>query len=145
MTGNINVRISSSRTTLPLAEEIIRAISESAADGARQAYHLRLIMSELVTNAYLHGSYAYPDDFIEFQADFDRRKFSFSIINTGTFPVDMKIEPSDFPQVIEESGRGLKIVCRLCSKFEVSTLPDNKTLIKAEFDLNSQSNVDTIK
>jgi|GEM_PF-2034997 len=145
MIGKVNIRISPSKSTLPMAEEIIRAISESAAADSRKAFHLRLIMSELVTNAYLHGFYPRSDDFIEFQADFNRQKFSFSIINRGAFPDDINMEQLDFPRTAEESGRGLRIVRRLCSEFKVNTLPNNRLEIRVKFDLETENDVKTIK
>lgn len=117
-----------------MAENLIKAIADFiAGNDPHQSYRLKLIMSELVTNAYIHGKYDSPDDQIEFQAGYDNDKFLFTIINKVASFADINQQRFGLPPVAAESGRGLEIVRKLCSKIEFTMLADLRLKIYVEF------------
>jgi anti-sigma regulatory factor (Ser/Thr protein kinase) len=112
--------------SLQISEDIFEAVARGVTHNQQKVYHIRIILSELFSNAYLHSGSANLDGIIEFKACFSQDRFYASIINEGKGFTEAKHSVDEFPSGFAESGRGIKIVRRLCDKVEFKKMADNK-------------------
>jgi anti-sigma regulatory factor (Ser/Thr protein kinase) len=95
-----------------------------------EKHRLRIIVSELFTNAYLHGNNADPKKYIDLTLEFGDGDFTAVAKDQGTgMPEDMlRIQTQADPE--SEHGRGLKIMHKLGDKIDISTDNDGRFCVK---------------
>ena len=115
-----------SMVSVRLADDIFDAIARNVTGDAKTVFNIRLVLSEVFSNAFLYGEKQSANAVIEFKGCFNEHIFVASIINEGEGFTDNAIEWNKFPAAMEESGRGLKIIRQLCDKLEFRKHSDNK-------------------
>jgi len=112
--------------SVSLADDLFKVIANNVASDAKTAFNIRIVLSELFSNAFLYGDKQSGNAMIEFKGCFTKDKFVASIINDGGGFADNTIEWNTFPSLLEESGRGIKIIKKLCDKLEFRKHGNNK-------------------
>jgi anti-sigma regulatory factor (Ser/Thr protein kinase) len=112
--------------SLQVSEDIFEAVARGATSNEQKIYHIRTALSELLNNAYLHGDSSNLDSAIEFKACFSPDRFYASIINEGQGFTEANYNEGEFPSGFAESGRGIKIVRKLCDRVEFKKMAGNK-------------------
>lgn len=93
-------------------------------ESSRVKYIVRLVLTELMSNAYKHGNQKDPAKWIALTFNANRPFYTFEVTDEGvgfTLP-DFTEETDDF----SESGRGLKLIHDLSESFEA--VNNGKTL-----------------
>ena len=93
-------------------------------DSSRVKYIVRLVLTELMSNAYKHGNQKDPSKWIELKISANRPFFTFEVTDESvgfTLP-DFSEETDE----LSESGRGLKLIHDLSESFEA--VNNGKTL-----------------
>ena len=126
---------------LEIADDIFNAIANSATSDCRKAYHIRTVLSEAFSNAYLYGDNDSQNAAIVFDICFNPETFIASIINCGNGFADTDIKWNEFPCSDEESGRGLKIIKQLCDKVEFKKIDNNKFRVFIEIKVNDNKKI----
>ena len=136
MSHPIRIAFPVSEMSLKIADEIFDIIARAATSSTKKRYHIQIVLSEIFHNAYIHGDRISADTCIEFEACFDKNKFSASIINEGKGFADSKLKSTDVNHIYAESGRGLKIIRKLSDKVEFKKINDNKFGVFVEINLS---------
>jgi len=144
MNPDFIITFSNSSVALPLAEEIFDAVARWVTADEHKRYQIRSALSELFSNAFLHGEKDSMDNRIEFRACFSENRLFAAIINEGKGITDIDLSNIQFPHPQAESGRGLKIVQNLCEKVEFKMLGGNKFGVFIELDISKENKVKNI-
>jgi anti-sigma regulatory factor (Ser/Thr protein kinase) len=126
MNERVKIIFSCSAFSLAIAEEIFAIIARAATSNKQKQYHIRIVLSELFSNAYLHGDKSAPDSAIEFEACFNSERFTAKIMNKGKRIAENKDKRLESICPSAESGRGLAIVRKLCDSVHYKMLDDEK-------------------
>jgi serine/threonine-protein kinase RsbW len=126
---------------LQLASDILCAVARRVTIDEQKVYHIEIVLSEAFENAFLHGNRDLHEKEIVFEMCFNQNKFVASVINKGEGFADKDIEWNEFPSCEEESGRGLKIIKRLCDKVEFKKIGPDKFGIFMEMSLSDKKTV----
>jgi anti-sigma regulatory factor (Ser/Thr protein kinase) len=126
MKNLIKINFPNTEVSLQIADEIFNVIANLVTFNQQKIYHIRMALSELFNNAYLHADQQNRDSDIEFEACFSEDRFFASIVNKGAGFVEENYDGDEFPSGFAESGRGLKIVRKICDKVEFKRLANNK-------------------
>jgi len=124
--------------SLQIAEDLFSTISKNITTDSRTAYHVRTVLSEGFSNAYLYGNSNLPEAIIIVEMCFNSKTFTANIINDGRGFADNNIKWNEFPSGDDESGRGLKIIKQLCDKLEYKRIGDNRFGIFVEIKLQKE-------
>ena len=124
-----------SMISVRLADDIFTAIAGNITSDGRTAYKIRTVLSEIFSNAFLYCEKESYAKFIVFEGCFTDDKFIASIINEGSGFVDKSISWDDFSSSMDESGRGLKLIRKLCDKVEFNHHDDNRFEVYVEIPL----------
>jgi anti-sigma regulatory factor (Ser/Thr protein kinase) len=142
MADMIKIIFPISMVSVRLADDIFDAIARNVTVDTKLAFNIRLVLSEVFSNAFLYGEKQSAGAVIEFRGCFNNHKFVASIINEGTGFSDNAIEWNKFPKAMEESGRGLKIIRQLCDKLEFRKHNENKFETYVEINTGIKVNKD---
>jgi len=122
--------------SVKIADDIFEVLANNASRDERICYNIRIVLSEAFNNAFLYGEKSNPDAVIEVRACFTENDFLASIINTGGGFADTEIKWDEFPSTEEESGRGLKLIKKLCDKVEFRWADNNNFEVHVKFNTN---------
>ena len=126
-----------SMDSVKVADDIFEVLANNATRDARLCYNIRTVLSEAFNNAFLYSEKGNLDAVIEVRTCFNKNDFFASIINEGRGFADNEIKWDKFPSIEEESGRGLKIIKKLCDKLEFRRTENNKFEIYVAFNTNT--------
>jgi len=119
-----------------VADDIFEVLANNATRDKQLRYNIRTVLSEVFSNAFLYGDKNNCDVEIEVRTCFTENGFMASIINDGAGFADNKIKWDEFPATEQESGRGLKLIKRLCDRVEFKRADNNKFEVQVEFNTN---------
>jgi serine/threonine-protein kinase RsbW len=115
-----------------ISAEILNPVVNSLAAGAPEKQRLKLIVSELVMNAYIHGNRGDPRKTIDVIIQFDENQFVTVVKDQGR-----GFKEEDYRRMVtavsgegDESGRGMKIVHKLCDQVQLYKDEDDKFCIR---------------
>lgn len=145
MSQPVRIIFPMSEVSLKIADEMFDIIARAATSNTKKRYHIQIVLSEAFDNAYIHGDKISADACIEFEACFNKNKFSASIINEGKGIADSELKGHDINCVFAESGRGLKIIKKLSDKVEFKKINGNKFGVFIEIDLSPEKKCKMIK
>ncbi len=122
-----------------ISPEIVNPVIDSLIADAPEKYRLKLIVSELVMNAYIHGNKGDPNKTIDVAMQIDDEQFVVMVKDQGGGLNDEK-----FHEIVmsasgesDESGRGMKIVQRLSDRVQLYKDKDDKFCIRVTRRINS--------
>ena len=141
MSDRLKIIFPTAWETLKLANDIFHVIAMNASADNHTSHRIWVVLSEIFNNAYQYGENNVPNASIIFEMCFNKDKFVASIINEGTGFTDKNIKWNEFPSGDMESGRGLKIIKRLCEKVEFKNINGNKFGVFVEIKTGENKNV----
>jgi serine/threonine-protein kinase RsbW len=123
-----------------ISAEILNPVIDSLADDTPEKQRLKLIVSELVMNAYIHGNRSDPHKTIDVVIQVDEKEFIAVVKDQGR-----GFEEEDYRRMVtavsgenDESGRGMKIVHKLCDQVQLYKDEDDKFCIRVSRRIKSQ-------
>jgi anti-sigma regulatory factor (Ser/Thr protein kinase) len=135
MSDKITITFVNTAFNLSVAEEIFSALARSATPDIQKQYHIRTVLSEIYSNAYLYGNQARSNGLIKFEACFSSDRFFASIINDYKGDADIKKRKIENISPYAESGRGLAIVRKLCDNVYFKKISESKFGVFIEIEL----------
>jgi anti-sigma regulatory factor (Ser/Thr protein kinase) len=130
----------STQEALRISDDIFGLIIDTIDAEAAERQRIKLIISELFTNAYLHGNQADPAKSIEVTLEFDSTRFSAIVKDSGNGLTRRRFEELTNSTEDFESphGRGIKIISKLCHAVEISKDENGRFCIKMVKNIKSR-------
>ena len=123
-----------------ISADILNPVIESLIVDASEKQKLKLIVSELVMNAYVHGNKGDPDNTIDVAILIDDEDFNITVKDRGE-----GLDEGKFRDIVmsvseesDESGRGMKIVNKLCDQVQLFRDEDDKFCIRVTRKIRSR-------
>ncbi len=123
-----------------ISADILNPVIDSMVVDSPEKQRLKLIVSELVMNAYAHGNKEDPDKTIDVIIQVDDEDFIVTVRDQGG-----GLKQERFGEIVtsvseksDESGRGMKIVNKLCDQVQLFRDEDDKFCIRAIRRINSR-------
>jgi len=120
-------------TAFKISDEIFAKVIDTIDADVFERQRIKLIVSELFMNAYVHGNDADPSKSIDVQLEFEKDSFTAIVKDQGE-----GITKDRFHEMVQsisdpedESGRGITIVHRLSDKVQLYRDKDDKFCVKA--------------
>ena len=122
----------SCKKTFEISDDIFGLIIDTMDTEVVEKQRIKLIISELFMNAYLHGNDADPAKTIEVVFEFDTDRFVAEVRDSGRGITKEKFDQlansgEDFES---SSGRGMRIISRLCDSVDIFKDDKNRFCIK---------------
>ncbi len=115
-----------------ISADILNPVIESLIVDVSEKQRLKLIVSELVMNAYIHGNNGDPDNALDVVIMVDDEDFIVTVKDQGK-----GLDEGKFKDIVmsvsdegDESGRGMKIVNKLCDQVQLFRDEDDKFCIR---------------
>jgi len=127
-------------TTLRICDFILGSLIDTAKASDSDKHRFKVIVSELVMNAYNHGNKADPEKYIDISIEMDEPELEVVVKDQGqgvareTFKafVDSYSDPED------EHGRGIKLVCTFSDKVNLFRDGSGRFCVRARMTLGKQ-------
>ncbi len=130
----------SEESAFRISDEIFGLVIDTIDADISKRHKMKLIVSELFMNAYIHGNNQKPFKSIEVILEIDTDMFVVTVKDEGG-----GIAKERFKEMVasisspeDESGRGITIIHTLSDKIQLFKDPDNKFCIKATLEIIKQ-------
>ena len=122
-----------------ISADVLNPVIDSLIVDAPEKRRLKLIVSELVMNAYVHGNKGDPDKTIDVVIQIDDKQFVVMVKDQGKGLTEEKYHQAVMSASGEsdESGRGMKIVHKLSDQVQLYKDKDDKFCIRVTRRINS--------
>lgn len=123
----------STEEAFKVSDEIFSLIIDTFNIGIAERQRLKLIVSELYVNAYLHGNKADASKYIDVAMEIGPEEFSTIVKDEGTGLTQVKFKEmvESIADVESVSGRGMRIVYKLSDKVGIFKDERGKFCIKS--------------
>lgn len=115
-----------------ISADILNPVIESLIVDVSEKQRLKLIVSELVMNAYIHGNKGDPDKTVDVVILIDDENFDVTVKDRGEGLDEGKLREivMSVSEERDESGRGMKIVNKLCDQVQLLRDEDDRFCIR---------------
>ena len=123
----------STETALKVSDDIFGIlIGNLNIDGFEQ-HRLKIVVSELFVNAYLHGNNSDPSKYIDVIIEFDDEEFVVTVKDQGNGigREKFKVLAETLSASMDEHGRGVKIMRKLSDKVDFFKDADGRFCMRA--------------
>ena len=124
-----------------ISDDIFEIIIDTVNSDVSRRYKMKLIVSELYMNAYMHGNKSDPEKEIDVVLEIDDDSFTATVKDSGA-----GIARERFKEMVasisapeDESGRGMSIVHKLCDKVQLFKDSDDKFCVRATMKIERES------
>ena len=116
-----------------ISDDIFGEVVDAADSDLLEKQRMKLIVSELFMNAFIHGNKSNPEKFVDVILEFDNDIFAATVKDQGKdISIERfkaKIHSVTNPEA--ESGRGINIIHKLCEDVQVYRDQDDKFCVRA--------------
>lgn len=135
-----NFSLPSTAGAYELSADILAPVIDSLTVDPPEKHRLKLIVSELVMNAYIHGNKSDPDKSIDIVIEVDDKQFVVMVKDQGEGLKEEQLNGiiTSVSGESDESGRGMKIVHKLGDQVQLFRDEDDKFCIRVSRRINSR-------
>lgn len=135
----------SNPTALNIADEMFGLVISTLNVDNHEKHRLKLIVSELFTNAYIHGNQSNPDKYVDVTMDLSESEFSVVVRDQGSglAKETFKAFVEAYADPMEEHGRGIKIMRKLSDKVDLFRDAEGRFCVRATKALSKNSEITT--
>jgi anti-sigma regulatory factor (Ser/Thr protein kinase) len=129
----------STELSLKVSNEIFGILIDNLNIDKNEKYRLKIVVSELFANAFVHGNRSDPAKYIDVVIDINNQEFVAIVKDqgTGVTPEKLKILGVALPEPLSEHGRGINIAQKYGDNVDLYKDPDGRFCIRFARKLNN--------
>lgn len=129
----------STELSLKISDDIFSVLINNVDIAEHEKYQLKVVISELFVNAYLHGNAADPGKYIDVIIELNKTEVVVIVKDQGNGVSLEKFKEyvGSLPESLSEHGRGINIARRFGDKVDLFKDPEGKFCIRFARRLNN--------